>query len=209
MNKRCIAAVTLCAKWKFHQIWITMKHCLWNGSHDFCLCMAGIWGVNKIHIYIYIYTYINIYISFSLDLWTQCIGTVSMEYGRTKYIEWHYSDVIISAMASQITSLTIIYSAVCSGADQRKHQSSVSLVFVRGIHRWPVNSPHKGPVTRKIFPFDDVIMKRAIWKGKKLENLRTYTQQKYIHEKTIFPATTNLQIKWFWNCETDIKEVVV
>ena len=29
---------------------------------------------------------------------------------------------------------------------------------MRGIHRWPVNSPHKGPVTRKMFPFDDVIM---------------------------------------------------
>ena len=42
------------------------------------------------------------------------------------------------------------------GADQRKHQSSASLVFVRWIHRWPVNSPHKGPVTRKMFPFDDV-----------------------------------------------------
>ena len=45
-----------------------------------------------------------------------------------------------------------------SGAGQRKHQSSASLAFVRGIHRWPVNSPHKGPVTRKIYPFDDVIM---------------------------------------------------
>ena len=44
------------------------------------------------------------------------------------------------------------------GADQKKHQSSASLAFVRGIHRWPVNSPHKGPVTRKMFPFGDVIM---------------------------------------------------
>ena len=58
----------------------------------------------------------------------------------------HYSDVIMCAMASQITSLTIVYSAVYSGADQRKHQSSTSLSFVRGIHRWPVISPHKGPV---------------------------------------------------------------
>ena len=61
-------------------------------------------------------------------------------------------------MASQITSLTIVYSIVHSGADQRKHQSSASLAFVRGIHRWPVNSPHKWPVTWKMFPFDDVIM---------------------------------------------------
>ena len=45
-----------------------------------------------------------------------------------------------------------------SDADQRKYQSSASLAFVRGIHWWPVNSPHKRPVTRKMFPFDDVIM---------------------------------------------------
>ena len=70
----------------------------------------------------------------------------------------HYSDVIMSGMASQITSLTIVYSTVYSGADEWKHQSSASLAFVRGIHRWPVNSPHKGPVTRKMFPFDDVII---------------------------------------------------
>ena len=65
----------------------------------------------------------------------------------------------LNSIASQITSLTIVYSAVYSAADQRKHQSSASLAFVRGIHRGPVNSPHKGPVTRKMFPFDDVIMK--------------------------------------------------
>ena len=75
----------------------------------------------------------------------------------------HYSDVIMGSMASQITSLTIVYSIVYSGADQRKHQSSASLAFVRGIHRWPVNSPHKWPVTRKMFPFDDVIMEYVAW----------------------------------------------
>ena len=69
-----------------------------------------------------------------------------------------YGDVVMGAMTSQITSLTIVYPTVYLGVDQRKHQSSVSLAFVRGIHRWPVNSPHKGPVTRKMFPFDDVIM---------------------------------------------------
>ena len=71
---------------------------------------------------------------------------------------FHYCDVIMGTMASEITSLTIVYSTVYSGADQRKHQSSASLAFVRGIHRCPVNSPHKWPVTRKMFPFDDVIM---------------------------------------------------
>ena len=68
----------------------------------------------------------------------------------------------MSAMASQITSLTVVYSTVYSGSDQRKHQSSVSLAFVRRIHRWPVNSPQKWPVTRKMFPFDDVIMRNRM-----------------------------------------------
>ena len=74
----------------------------------------------------------------------------------------HYNDIIMSAIASQITSLMIVYSTVCSDADQRKHQSSASLAFVRGIHWQPVNSPHKWPVTRKMFPFDDVIMNNYI-----------------------------------------------
>ena len=64
----------------------------------------------------------------------------------------------MGVVASQITSLTIVYSTVYSDADQRKHQISASLAFVWGIHRGPVNSPHKWPVTRKMFLFDDVIM---------------------------------------------------
>ena len=72
----------------------------------------------------------------------------------------HYNDVIISEMASQITSVAIIFSNIYSGADQRKHQRSTSLASARGIHRWPVNSPHKRPVTQKMLQFDDVIM---IW----------------------------------------------
>ena len=63
----------------------------------------------------------------------------------------HYNDVIISAMVSQITSLVIVYSTVYSGTDQRKHQSSAPLAIMRGIHRWPLNSPHKGPITQKCF----------------------------------------------------------
>ena len=79
-----------------------------------------------------------------------------------KSVNVHYSDVIMGAMPSLITGMTIVYLTACSGADQRKHQSSASLAFVRGIHRWPVNSPHKSPVTRKMFSFDDVIMSRTI-----------------------------------------------
>ena len=47
---------------------------------------------------------------------------------------------------------------VYSGADQRKYRSPASLAFVRGIHRLPMNSPHKRSVTPKMFPFHDVIM---------------------------------------------------
>ena len=64
----------------------------------------------------------------------------------------------MGGIAYQITSLTIVYSTVFSHADQRKHQNSASLAFVQEIHRGPVKSPHKWPVTRKMFPFDDVIM---------------------------------------------------
>ena len=64
----------------------------------------------------------------------------------------------MTTMASQITSLMIVHSGVYSGVNQRKHQSPALLAFVRGIHQWPVNSPHKGPMKRKMFPFDDVIM---------------------------------------------------
>ena len=69
-------------------------------------------------------------------------------------LQWRHN----GTMASQITSLAIVYSTVYSDANKKKHQSSASLSFVRGIHRGPVNSPHKWPVTRNMFPFDNVIM---------------------------------------------------
>ena len=65
----------------------------------------------------------------------------------------------MSALASQITGELIVYPTVCVGAEQRKHESSASLAIVRVINRWLVNSPHKRPVTRKMIPFDDVIMR--------------------------------------------------
>ena len=84
-----------------------------------------------------------------------------------KNIGKHYDDVIMDGIASLITSLTIVYTTVYSDTDQSKHQSSASLAFVWGIHRGPMNSPHKWPVTRKMFPFDDVIMKSTITKQNK------------------------------------------
>ena len=67
----------------------------------------------------------------------------------------------MGVIAYQITSLTVVYSMIYTDADQRKYQSSASLAFVRGIHRGPVNSPHKWPVTRKMLPYDDVIVNRG------------------------------------------------
>ena len=72
-------------------------------------------------------------------------------------------DVIMGLMASLVTSVLVVGSTVCSSADQRKHQSSASLAFVSGIHRSPVDSPHKGPVTWKMLSFDDVIMSFVIF----------------------------------------------
>ena len=85
----------------------------------------------------------------------------------------YYSDSIMGAMASQITSLTIVRSNVYSGADQRKHRNPVSLTFVREIQRGSVKFPHKWPVTRKMFPFHDVIMN---WRTKIFEKSDTMVQ---------------------------------
>ena len=97
-------------------------------------------------------TFLFIYAELSILIFTE----VYFQSWRGLYYNraFHYHDVIMSAMASQITS----HSSVYSDADQRKHQNSASLAFVRGIHRWQVNSTHKGPVMQKMCPFDDVIM---------------------------------------------------
>ena len=84
-----------------------------------------------------------------------CISLLAIDCWRRHA---HHNDVIMGTMTSQITSLSIVYSTVYTGADQIIHRSSASLAFVWGIHRWPVNFLHKRPVTWKMFPFDDVIM---------------------------------------------------
>ena len=97
-----------------------------------------------------------------LPTYTKFLWTLQLQINTTANNPSHYSDVIMGEMASQITSLTIVYLTVYWDADQRKHQGSSSLAFVRGIHQWPVNSPHNRPVTRKMFPFDDVIMRDQV-----------------------------------------------
>ena len=96
------------------------------------------------------------YISYLINTWSYCVlfchgNSISIYIYIYICLRFHYNDVIKGAMASQITSLTIVCSNVCSGADQRKYQSSASLAFVWGIHQWPVNFPNKWPVTRKCF----------------------------------------------------------
>ena len=63
----------------------------------------------------------------------------------------HYNDVIMTTMASQITSLTVVYLTVYSDTDQRKHQSSASLAFVWGIHRDRWIPRTKGQLRGKCF----------------------------------------------------------
>ena len=100
----------------------------------------------------------NSLLSTHIQMFLLCKEQPNLKVKVYKYSYDHYNDVIMSVMASQITSLTIVYSTIYSGTDKRKDQSSMSLTFVRGIHRWLVNSPHKWPVTRKMFQFDDIIM---------------------------------------------------
>ena len=84
------------------------------------------------------------------DHWIRCIFIL--------HEKINYSDIIMIVMVPPITGVSIVYPTICSGIDQRKHQSSASLAFVRGIHQWLVNCPQEGPVTWKMFPFDDIIM---------------------------------------------------
>ena len=122
--------------WRFAEIIISLEHSLFNVKWDeyyVILFMACDTGHNR-------------------------VITVVADGLAPHSHQDHNCDVIMGAMASQITSLTIVYSIVHSGTDQRKHQNSASLAFARWIHRRPLNSPHKWPVPRKMFPFDDVIM---------------------------------------------------
>ena len=104
-----------------------------------------------------------------------------------QYPETHYCDAIMGIEAYQITSLTIVYSIVYSDADQSKHQSCAPLAFGWGIHRGPVNSPPKWPVTRKMFPFDDVIINKQPFK---------------------FPMMTLISKMWKWTIRQLIESLI-
>ena len=104
----------------------------------------------------------------------------------------------MSAMASQINGISVVCWTVCSGSDQRKHQSSVSLAFVMGIPRWPVDSPPKGPVTQKMFPYDDVIMMPLLtcnhWKHKSHYNANFF----FVTGSSTGCRYNNLQCQQWW-----------
>ena len=92
---------------------------------------------------------------------SEIIQGTSVPMGMDHHLDLNDSYAIMSAMEFQIIDVLIVCSTVRSGAGQRKHQHSASLAFVRGIHRWPVDSSLKGPVTPKMYPFDDVIMRNV------------------------------------------------
>ena len=126
-------------------------------------------------------------------------------------MQLHYSDVIMSVLASQVTSLTIVYLLTFySGTYQRKHQGSASLAFVWGIHRWPVNSPHKGPVTWKMYPFDDVIMTRTQWwiKNKSTNNHECSLLAIYFEAKMFMLPSAHC-IVLCWNLQPNVDHIIV
>ena len=125
--------------------------------------------------------------------WLYSVTVVCVTKCTVLYHGWlsHYNDVIMGTTASQITSITNVYSTVYSGADQRKHQSSASLAFVLGLRRWPVNYPHKWPVTRKMFPFDVIIM---VWMGNCLFTQCCILIDSYRAE---LPDRINIYLDWW------------
>ena len=127
--------------------------------------MFFVQGSAKESLYTYmhaVYTYMFCFIKgHRVEIWIE---------RRQLVFPWHCNDVMMSAMASQITGVSIVCSTICSGADQRKHRSSPPLAIVRGIHRWPVDSPHKGPVTGKVSLFDDVIMGWPAFERRRFRN---------------------------------------
>ena len=100
--------------------------------------------------------------TYFLWFWTRHLGCFGVVYpGSLISLQWRHNDG--DGVSNKSPASRLFTEPFIQGVDQRKHQTSASLAFVRGIHRGPVNSPHKGPVTRKMFPFDDVYMYSTFW----------------------------------------------
>ena len=116
------------------------------------------WSI--IQSYLYDMVYYTVIPLFDMVYYSMNITYIQHDVTSSEYKsdhELHFRDAIMSTMASKITGVL----SVCSSTDQRKHQSSTLLAFVKGIQRWPVDSPHKGLVTLKMFSFDDVTMRKG------------------------------------------------
>ena len=97
----------------------------------------------------------------------------------TNHVHNHYNDVIMSVIGSQLTGVSIVYPTVCSGADQTKHKK--------------VKSPHKGPVTWNMLPFDDVIMIIMVYSSLGETSKRSQTNKQISDMKQrIFEMIMNL-----------------
>ena len=157
--------VTVMVALTFHGmdcIWTNMDHTiirrLFGNCHVSELSWTTFDSTAQCLLYVTLLVVVYVIIWF-IQIWGDYVRKLKDQFrSHVKLIPLHYSDVIMNAMASQYTGVSIVYSTVCSGANQRKPQSPASLDFVWGIHRWPVNYPYKLLVTRKMFPFDDVIM---------------------------------------------------
>ena len=115
-----------------------------------------------------IFLYENVKISIKMSPTFVPKGSINNVPVLFQIMDWrslgeHCSGFMMSAMVSPITGVLIVYLTVCSGVYPRKHQSSTSLAFMRAIHRWPVNIPHKRPVTRKMFHFMTSSLITVIW----------------------------------------------
>ena len=128
-----------------------------------------------------------------------------------------YSDATISVVASQITSISTVSLTVCSGAHQRKHNSSASLAFEWGIHRWPVDSSHKWPITWKKISFDDGIMRHPIgnvtctWLHKMCPLIMVSFPDEWSHENCLAHLRIIL-ILWIWRiycCRQQMNENII
>ena len=150
--------------WYYQDLWINSE--TMRKTVEWIFTLGRHWPVGNCRWSFGPSVWLSIHPSVRLSVWpsrTTFPLLLFKDYDYQPEIWWHYHDVTMGTMASQITSLTIVYSVVYSGTDQRKHQSSTSLAIVWGIHKGPVNSLHKWPGTRKMFPFDDAIMDDALY----------------------------------------------
>ena len=129
------------------RLWSYRFNIIYNTPREICMRFYCFISVISAVLYVFIW-YSYPYYSMGLIYLALTLAIAQSLWSKPEDVDKHYDDVTMSLMASQITSLTIVYSIVYSDADQRKHQSSASLAFVRGIQRGPVNSPHKWPVMR-------------------------------------------------------------